>query len=155
MTIKERVQGEIRMAMKNRDLTRLECLRMVKGALILKEKESSAGLSEEAAVSAVRGEVKKRQQSLDIFRELGKEAEAAATEAEIVVIREFLPQPIDEAEMEARVRAYLAEHPEITHPGKLTGAMKKELGEQVDGRVLNDVCKRVVEKQVTQATPHG
>ena len=145
MSIKERVQDEIKSAMKNRDQVRLECLRMVKGALLVKEKESSSKLTEESALAAVRGEVKKRQQSLEIFRELGKETEAAATEAEIAVIAEFLPKQLGEEEIEARVRAYLAEHPEVDHPGKLTGVMKKELGEQVDGKVLNDVCRRVIE----------
>jgi hypothetical protein len=145
MGIKERVQEEIKGAMKNRDHVRLECLRMVKGALLLKEKETSSGLTEESALAAVRGEVKKRQQSLEIFRELGKEVEAAATEEEIRVIGEFLPKQLGEDEIEARVRAYLAEHPEVNHPGKLTGAMKKELGEQVDGRTLSEVCKRILE----------
>jgi hypothetical protein len=144
MSIKERVQQEIKAAMKNRDQVRLECLRMVKGALLLKEKESASGLTEESALAAVRGEIKKRQQSLEIFRELGKETEARATEVEIEVIGEFLPKQLGPDEIEARVRAYLAEHPEVDHPGKLTGAMKKELGEQVDGKLLNDVCKKVL-----------
>lgn len=145
MSIKERVQQEIKTAMKDKNHIRLECLRMVKAALLLKEKESSTGLTEESSIAAVRGEVKKRQQSLEIFRELGKDAEAAATEEEIAVISEFLPRQLSEAEVETRVRAYLAEHPEVNHAGKLTGAMKKELGEQVDGKLLNEVCKRAVE----------
>lgn len=145
MSIKERVQEEIKAAMKNRDQVRLECLRMVKGALLLKEKESASGLTDESALAAVRGEIKKRQQSLEIFRELGKDTEAKATEVEIEVIGEFLPKQLSPAEIETRVRTYLAEHPEVNHAGKLTGAMKKELGEQVDGKLLNDVCKKVIE----------
>lgn len=145
MSIKERVQEEIKSAMKNKDHVRLECLRMVKAALLLKEKESSAGLTEESSLAAVRGEVKKRQQSLEIFRELGKETEAEATEAEIAVITEFLPTQLTAEQIEARVRAYLAEHPEMNHAGKLTGVMKKELGEQADGKLLNEVCRKVVE----------
>lgn len=145
MGIKERVQDEIKAAMKNKDMVRLECLRMVKAALLVKEKESGAGLTEETAMVAVRGEVKKRQQSLEIFRELGKENEVAATEAEIAVIEEFLPKQLGEDEIEVRVRAYLADHPEVNHPGKLTGALKKELGEQVEGKMLNSVCRRVLE----------
>ncbi|MCC6490553.1 MAG: GatB/YqeY domain-containing protein [Candidatus Hydrogenedentes bacterium] len=145
MSTKERVQDEIKAAMKNKDSIRLECLRMVKAALLLKEKESSAGLTEESALAAVRGELKKRQQSLEIFKELGKVVEAAATENEIAIISEFLPTQLSEPEIEGRVRAYLAEHPEMNHAGKLTGALKKELGDQADGRLLNDICKRVLE----------
>ncbi|HRI88901.1 MAG TPA: GatB/YqeY domain-containing protein, partial [Candidatus Hydrogenedentes bacterium] len=95
--------------------------------------------------AAMRAEIKKRQQSLEIFRDLGKADEAAATEAEIAIINEFLPQQLSEADLEARVRAFLDAHPELNHAGKLTGAMKKELGDLADGRMLNEVCKRVVE----------
>jgi hypothetical protein len=38
----------------------------------------------------------------------------------------------------------LAEHPEINHPGRLTGAMKKELGDSANGKMLNDVCQSVL-----------
>ncbi len=144
MGIKERVQEEMTKAMKARETVRLECLRMAKGALLIKEKESSAKLTDEAAATALRAEIKKRQQSIEIFRQLGKEAEAAATENEIRIIEEFLPKQLSAEELEAKVRAYLAEHPEMNHAGKLTGALKKELGDLADGKMLNEICRKVL-----------
>lgn len=144
MSLKERVQDAMKTAMKDKDTPRLECLRMVKAALLLKEKESVDALTEETSIAALRAEIKKRQQSLEIFRNLGKTDEATATENEIRIISEFLPQQLSAEEIEARVRAYLAEHPDMNHAGKLTGAMKKELGDLADGRVLNEICKKVV-----------
>ena len=145
MSLKERVQDAMKSALKDKNTPRLECLRMVKGALLLKEKESvEAVVTDEMAIAVLRAEVKKRQQSLEIFRDLGKTAEVAATENEIAIINEFLPQQLSETDLEAKVRAHLAAHPELNHAGKLTGAMKKELGDQADGRMLNEVCKRVV-----------
>ncbi|MDQ1255760.1 MAG: GatB/YqeY protein, partial [Candidatus Hydrogenedentes bacterium] len=75
MSIKERLQEEIKNAMKNKDQARLAVLRMAKGALLLKEKESAKdqALTDEEAVSAIRGEIRKRQQSIDIFRQHGRE----------------------------------------------------------------------------------
>lgn len=145
MNIRERVQAAMKEAMKNKDKARLECLRMAKGALLLKEKETGKAITDEQAVAALRGEVKKRQQSLEIFREHSKDKEAAATEAEIAVLEEFLPRQLSEEELEARVRAYVAEHPEIDHAGKLTGALKKELGDTADGRMLNEICRKVLQ----------
>lgn len=144
MPLKDRIQDEMKSAMKDKNTPRLECLRMMKGALLVKEKESADALTDEASIAVMRAEVKKRQQSLELFRELGKTAEAAATEAEIAVINEFLPQQLSEADLETKVRAHLAAHPELNHAGKLTGALKKELGDLADGRVLSEVCKRVV-----------
>jgi hypothetical protein len=144
MTIRERVQEEIKTAMKSKDNVRLECLRMVKAALLVKEKDGSGALTDEAAVAAVRGEIKKRQQSIQIFREVGRQDEAARAEQEIAIISEFLPQQLSAEEIEARVRTYAAEHPEIDHAGKLTGAMKKELGDAADGKLLNEICRKVL-----------
>lgn len=144
MSIKERVQDEIAKALKSRENFRLECLRMAKGALLVKEKESSAALTDEMALAVLRAEARKRQQSAEIFRQYGKEEEAQGAEREIAIFEEFLPKQLSPEEVEARVRQYLAEHPDMNHPGKLTGAMKKELGELADGRVLNETCKRVL-----------
>jgi len=145
MSIKDQVQSAIKEAMKSRETTRLECLRLAKGALLMKEKESSADLTDNVAIAVLRTEVKKRQQSIDIFREHGKEDEAKATEEEIRILEEFLPQQLAADQIEEKVRAYLAEHPDIDHSGKLTGALKKELGDQADGKLLNEICRKVLE----------
>jgi hypothetical protein len=147
MTLKEAVQDAMKQAMKDRDTVRLECLRMAKAALLLKEKESAKEqeLSDEDAVKALRSEVRKRQQSMETYRELGKAEEVAKLEIEIAVLDAFLPRQLTADQIEAKIRAYLAEHPELNHPGKLTGALKKELGEQADGKVLNELCRKVLE----------
>jgi hypothetical protein len=146
MSIKERLQEEIKNAMKNKDQARLAVLRMAKGALLLKEKESAKdqALTDEEAVAAIRGEIRKRQQSIEIFRQHGREVEAVIAETEIKALEEFLPKQVSLEELEAKVRAYVAAHPEVTHPGKLTGALKQELGDTVDGKALNEMCRKVL-----------
>ena len=145
MSIKDQVQNAIKEAMKNRATARLECLRLAKGALLVKEKESPAELTDQIAIAVLRTEVKKRQQSIEIFRQHGKEDEAKATEEEIKVLEEFLPQQLSADQVEEKVRAYLADHPDINHAGKLTGALKKELGDTADGKLLNEICRKVLE----------
>ncbi|MBI5095138.1 MAG: GatB/YqeY domain-containing protein [Candidatus Hydrogenedentes bacterium] len=144
MSIKDRVQDEIKTAMKNKDSFRLECLLMVKGVLLLKEKESADALTDEVAIAALRAEVRKRQQSLEIFQQLAKTDEAAGAQKEIQIIEEFLPKQLSAEQLEAKVREYLAAHPEMNHAGKLTGALKKELGDLADGKLLSDACKKVL-----------
>ena len=144
MPIKEEIQNAIKDAMRSKDSVRLECLRMAKGALLLKEKESGNEVEDEAATAVLRTEVRKRQQSIDIFREHGKEEAAVATEAEIEVLESFMPKQLSEADLEERVKAYLAEHPDVTHAGKLTGALKKELGDLADGKLLNAACRKAL-----------
>lgn len=147
MSIKSAVNEAIKDATKSRNQVRLECLRLAKAALLLKEKAGpkDAELSDADAIAALRAEVKKRQQSIETFQQIGKADEAALAAAEIAVLEEFLPRQLSEADLEAKVRAYLAEHPEVNHAGKLTGAIKKELGDLADGKLLADLCKRVLE----------
>lgn len=144
-SIKDRLQDAITAATKKQDRIRLECLRLAKGALLLKEKEGAGALTDESAIAVLRAEIKKRQQSIEVFKQVGKADSVAATEAEIAVIEEFLPKQLSAADLEKRVREYLAAHPDMNHAGKLTGAMKKELGDLADGRILNDICKKVLE----------
>lgn len=147
MSIKSAIQEAMKEAMKSKDQLRLECLRMAKGALLLKEKEGAKEqeLSDELAIVALRAEVKKRQQSIETFEQVGKLDEVERSKQEIAIIESFLPQQLSAEDLEARIRAFLAEHPELNHPGKLTGAVKKELGDLADGKMLNELCKKVLE----------
>lgn len=147
MSIKAAVNEAIKEATKARDQVRLECLRLAKAALLVREKAGpkEAELSDAEAIAALRAEVKKRQQSIETFEQLGRADEVARTQAEIAVLEDFLPKQLSEADLEARIRAYLTANPEVNHAGKLTGALKKELGDLADGKLLADLCKRALE----------
>ena len=144
MSIKEEISNAIKDAMRAKDQARLDCLRMGKGALLLKEKESANELTEDIEIAILRSEVKKRQQSMETYAELGQTDAVEATRAEIAILEGFLPQQLSEADLEAKVRAYLESNPEINHAGRLTGAMKKELGDAADGKMLNIICQKVL-----------
>ncbi len=146
MKLAEQIQEGIKQATKDRQHLRLETLRMAKAAILLKEKESphENGVSDEEVVAALRAEVKKRQQSMETYKQVNRPEMVEQLEGEIAVLEEFLPKQLSEADLEAKVHAYLAEHPEVNHAGKLTGALKKELGDLADGKALMDVCKRVL-----------
>lgn len=144
MSIKEQISDSIKEAMRSKDQARLDCLRMGKGALLLKEKESSVALTEDDEIAILRSEVKKRQQSMETYAELGQTSAVEATRVEIEILESFLPQQLSEEQLEAKVRAYLAEHPDINHAGRLTGAMKKELGDAADGKLLSTICQAVL-----------
>lgn len=146
MSIKESIQNAMKEAMKSQDKIRLESLRMGKAALLLAEKETAKDteLTDEQAVLVLRTEVRKRQQSLETYQSLGQDAEVAKLRLEIATLEEFLPTQLSEAQLEEKVRAYLAAHPEMNHAGKVTGALKKELGDAADGKVLSEVCRRVL-----------
>lgn len=144
MSIKEEIQNAMKDALRNKQTLRLDCLRMAKGALLVKEKDGTGELTDDMSIAILRSEVKKRQQSIETYQELGKDDVVAVTKEEIQIIESFLPQQMSAEDLEAKVRAYLDAHPEINHAGRLTGAMKKELGDAADGKMLNDICQNVL-----------
>lgn len=146
MSIMQSVQEAIKEAMKNKDTFRLETLRMMKSALLLKEKSVAreGDMPDAEAIQALRGEIRKRRESIEVFKQVGKDEEVKKLEKEIAIIEEFLPKQLSREEVVEKVKKYLEEHPEVNHPGKLTGIMKKELGELVDGKLLSEVCNELL-----------
>ena len=144
MGLRDEVMNAIKDAMRAKDQERLTTLRLMKAAILLKEKSGQTDIPEEDLIAAMRAEIKKRQQTMEVLKEHGKDEELAATEREIAIIEEFLPKQLSEEEILEKVKAYAEAHPEIDNPGRLTGAMKKELGDLADGRVLNEACKKVL-----------
>ncbi|MFP6583521.1 MAG: GatB/YqeY domain-containing protein [Candidatus Hydrogenedentota bacterium] len=144
MSIKQEIQDAMKDALRNRETLRLDCLRMAKGALLVKEKDGTGELTDDMSIAILRSEVKKRQQSIETYQELGKDDVVDVTKQEIVILESFLPQQLSAEDLEAKVHAYLTDHPEINHAGRLTGAMKKELGDAADGKMLNTICQQVL-----------
>lgn len=144
MSIKEEIQNAMKDALRNKETLRLDCLRMAKGALLVKEKDGTGELTDDMSIAILRSEVKKRQQSIETYQDLGKDDVVAVTKEEIQIIESFLPQQMSAEDLEAKVRAYLDAHPEINHAGRLTGAMKKKLGDAADGKMLNEICQNVL-----------
>ena len=136
----DRVENEIREAMKARDAARLSALRMMKTALANKQIENREGFTEVDAVKALQTLAKQRRESADAFRAAGREGSAMKEEAELAVIEEYLPAAASEADIEAAVAAAIAETGAETARdiGKvMPAAMKRLAGKTVDGKAVN------------------
>lgn len=136
----DRVETEIREAMKARDAARLSALRMMKTALANKQIENREGFTEADAIKALQTLAKQRRESADAFRAAGREDSAVKEEAELAVIEEYLPASASEADIEAAVTAAIAETGATSARdiGKvMPAAMKRLAGKTVDGKAVN------------------
>ncbi len=136
----DRVENEIREAMKARDAARLSALRMMKTALANKQIENREGFTEADAIKALQTLAKQRRESADAFRAAGREGSAVKEEAELAVIEEYLPAAASEADIEAAVAEAIAETGAETARdiGKvMPAAMKRLAGKTVDGKAVN------------------
>jgi uncharacterized protein YqeY len=98
-------------ARKRRDEVALGTLSMLKSELVKASKEGGAGgnIDDELVVRVARKEVKKRQEAIDAYRKASREDSARREEAEMAVLRDFLPAAMSEQDVEAEVRAVIAE----------------------------------------------
>src|SRR5215510_14200920 len=93
MTLQEKIQSHLSDAMRSKDQLRLSVLRMMKSALKNKEVEKMKPLEEAEVIAVLNTLVKQRKDSVEQFRNGGREELAAKEEAEIRIIEEYLPAP--------------------------------------------------------------
>ncbi len=129
MTLIARIEDELKDAMRSRDRERAGTLRLTLSALRGSEKELQRPLSEAEELQVLQRERKRRQEAAAAFRDAGREEQAETEIRELAVLETFLPEPIDEEELERIVDDAIAE----------TGATSlRDLG-----RVMADVMPQV------------
>ncbi|HWX51484.1 MAG TPA: GatB/YqeY domain-containing protein [Roseomonas sp.] len=113
MSLRSRFTEELKTSMLAKDAARTSTIRMIMAKL--KDTDIAARPSgvdqvpEEQIVAMLRGMVKSRRESADMYRQGGRAELAEKEEAEITVIESFLPQQMDEAAMQAAVAEAVAE----------------------------------------------
>ena len=146
MSLQDKVMVEMKAAMKAKDSAKLEALRAVKGAILLANTESSSkdGLSEDEELKLLQKLVKQRRESAAIYREQGREDLAEPEEEQALVIQQFLPEQMSEAEIEAKVDDIIARTGSsgMQDMGKVMGLASKELAGKADGRTISTIVKQ-------------
>lgn len=106
----DRIQSDLVEARRNRDDLGLSTLSLLKSELVKASKETGAGaLDDELVKRIARREVKKREEAIEVYRKAGREESAAREEAEMGVLRGYLPAAMGTEEVEAEVQAVIDE----------------------------------------------
>ena len=100
MSLTERIQADMKAAMKERDRELVGALRMLGAALKNGEIEAGRSLTEEEEQVVLRQQLKQREESAEAFRRAGREERAASEAAEAKIVREYLPEPLSPEELE-------------------------------------------------------
>jgi uncharacterized protein YqeY len=142
MDFQARIDQDLVAAMKARQSDRLSVLRMLKSALKLASIEqggSEARLDDAAALSVVRKELKKRQDSIEQFTEGGRPELADKEKAEACVLEEYLPKAMPPGELAALVAACVVEAG-ATSKAQMGAVMKLAIARaegRADGRAVS------------------
>jgi len=147
MTLTQRIDSEIKTAMKAREQTTLAALRMLKTAITNRGVEKGRDLEDEEVLQVVASLVKQRRDSIEQFTKAGRTELADREAAEIAVLERYLPPAADAAEVDAAVAAAIAETGagSMKDMGKVMKAvMPKLAGKTVDGRAVNEAVRRAL-----------
>ena len=107
----DRLQTELVEARRRRDEETLNTLSLLKSELIRASKEpgASAAIEDDLVQRVTRREVKRRQEAIDVYSKAGRDESARREEREMAILKAYLPAGLSDAEVEAEVRAVIAE----------------------------------------------
>jgi len=147
MALREQFSEQLKASMKAGDSARTSTLRMVLAKLkdvdIAARPKGIDKVPDEEVMSMLRGMVKSRRESVDMYRQGNRQDLVDKELAEIAVIEAFLPAQMDQAAMEAAVAAAIAEAgaSSIKDMGKVMGALKAKHGAALDMGVAGPLVK--------------
>ena len=147
MGIKERLEEDIRHAMRARDQERLDALRFLKSQIQLVEKNNLKELDEAGVVDVVAKQVKDRRESIQMFSDGGRDDLVLQETAALAVVQEYLPEQLGVAELEALARQAIADlgATGLSDRGKVMGRIMPQVRGKADGGAVNAVVARLLE----------
>ena len=149
MTIVERVDSDLKEAMRTKDATKLGVLRMLKSALkyaAIAKSGAEAELNDAEVVQVIRKQTKQRQDSIESFEKGGRAELAEKERQELSILNAYLPQAMSPEEVSRIVRETIDE---IGAASKAQmGAVMKALQSKVAGRVDGKTLSAEVQKQL-------
>jgi uncharacterized protein len=132
-------------AMRKHDPVRLTALRMLKAALVNREVQRGGALDDAEALQVVASLVKQRKDSIEQFKNGGRQDLADKEAAEIRVLEAYLPPAADSAAVDAAVVDAIRETG-ATSPRDMgrvmKAAMAKLAGQSVDGKIVNELVRQ-------------
>jgi uncharacterized protein len=150
MTLQERVDSDLKEAMRAKDATKLGVLRMLKSALkyaAIAKSDAEAELSDAEAVQVIRKQAKQRQDSIESFEKGGRAELADKEKEELAILNTYLPQGMSPDELAKVVGETIAELG-ATSKAQM-GAVMKALQAKVSGRADGKTLSSEVQKQLT------
>jgi uncharacterized protein YqeY len=150
VTLSERIDSDLKTAMREKNATKLGVLRMVKAALTNAtiEKSGAQGqLNDADATQVIRKQVKQRQDSIESFEKGGRAELAAKEKEELSILQSYLPQAMSADEISKIVRETIAEVG-ATSKAQM-GAVMKALQAKIPGRADGKTLSAEVQKQLS------
>ncbi|MFA6468991.1 MAG: GatB/YqeY domain-containing protein [Bacteroidota bacterium] len=144
MGLREKINEDLKSAMKSGDKVRTETIRMLR-AQILEFEKSGAGreMNADDDMKILLSSVKKRKDSIEMYEKANRKDLAEKEMAEIAIVQEYLPKQMSKEEAEVIITKIIADAG-TNELGKLMPLVMKELKGKLDGKVINEIVKQKI-----------
>jgi uncharacterized protein YqeY len=150
MSLEQKIMAEMKDAMKSKNEAALRGLRAIKAEIIKAKTEPGAGgeISGEKEISMLQKMMKQRKDSLDIYKQQGREDLAKKEEEEIEIVSKFLPQQMSQEELMEELKQVIAETGASSPAdmGKVMGVASKKFAGRADGKTISAAVKELLAK---------
>ena len=147
MGLMEKINEDLKAAMKSGDKIRLNTVRSIRAALLELEKSGkNKEITEEDEIKILTSAVKKRKEAIEQYRKGGREDLAEREDAELKIIEEYLPAQLSPEELEKEIRI-LAEEIGASSKAdfaKLMPAAIKKFKGQADGKTIKETVEKIL-----------
>jgi len=147
MTLKDKINSDLKEAMKSKDKIRLNTVRSIR-AMILEFEKSGSGkeISEEDEIKMLSSAAKKRREAAEQYEKAGREELAENEKKELSIIESYLPEQLNENELFDKIKEIAVENgvTDKSGFGKLMGLVMKELKGKADGNTIRETVEKVL-----------
>lgn len=144
MSIRDDISRDTKEAMRDRDRPRVEALRMLSAALKNAEIEKGEPLADGEEIAILRRQLKQREESAEAFRKAGREEQARNEETEADIVRDYLPAPLSDEELERVIDEAIKETgaASMKDMGAVMGRAVEISGGRADGKRLSALARQ-------------
>jgi len=146
MSLKTEIQEAVKIALKSGDAVTLSTLRLLLSALHNEEIKLRRELTADEIQKTITTLCKQRSEAIELFRRGGREELAQKEEAELLVLKRYLPQPLSEDEVAALIRTSIDEAGAqgIQDLGKVMKLLMPKVAGRSDGKRVNEMAKALL-----------
>ena len=141
--LKEKLLEDMKISMRDKNVTRKNVIQMVRAAILQVEKDKQIELTDDQILEIIAKESKKRKDSLSDYEKSGREDLINQINEEIQILAEYLPQPLTKEEIEKIVDQVIKDTGATTikDMGKVMKESKAKIGPAADGKTINEIVK--------------
>ena len=144
--LKEKLMEDLKEAMKNKEINRKNTVQMVRAAILQVEKDKKIELDDNQVLEVIAKEFKKRNDSLPDYEKSGREDLITQIKEEMAVLEQYLPKKLSVEELTEKVKEIIAQvgATSMKDMGMVMKSAKEQLGVTADGRMINEIVKKLL-----------